>query len=542
LGGVEYILAENVLTFKPGADYQFILRNDVFWHDSESIDNPNTDENEIKQFNADDVIRTFEILSQVEDIDSTGSNAYTRALKQLQWEKVDPFTVRVCTRPLQEEVTTCDKAENNPIFSNFLELLSFKIIPEHLSGDITSQTLDTLDPQLYKNPVGTGKYEFDNVTDNSISLTLFNDHYNLSPLVSIEEIKFLYYKSLEDATSAVQNGEAHTLASISTQFQNSFADYKQIDLFESPVLYNQFWALYFNLRKRPDGSSIAPAFLQDVRVRRAISSSINRETIIKNALNSAGEEAIGPIPAISSYFNKNANWHTYNKIDSEALLDEAGWTLKPGKDIRTNDAGEKLSFSLYFVNSFDRQKVAESIRADLAEIGVEAVVNKSEQIAGETGNSEAEGWSLEDLNNQVLSPRLFDVILYGMNTFIDPDRYELYHSTQIDHPGLNIAGYSSSEETVEKRENRQAGESSIIRVPKVDKFLEQARSFDPEKNRIERKQRYDDVQLLIAEDVPAVYLYHPQFLYFANNAVKGINLQGVNSLEERFLHVDEWKL
>ncbi len=532
VGGVEYILADSIVTIRPGSFYQFNLRKDVYWHDKGRFRS--------EKFDADDVLKTFELLSSIDDQLET-QNAYTRALKQLQWRKIDDYTLVICTIPLDETRPPCIESDQRPIFSNFLELISFKIIPEHLSDDINTNNINTNEPELFRSPVGTGEFRLSSVSETTLLLTRNNKYYRMMNRdAQIEEIRFQLYRTINDAVSALRNGEVHSFASVSVEYVDSLREYPQIQQIKSPVLYTQFWGLYFNLRTRPDGAALGPESLTDINVRRAISAAINRNLIVSRALRGLGEESLGPIPKISYYFNKSTDWYTFNKVNVENLLDKAGWELRGRDQVRTNNKGEKLSLSLYFVDSFDRRAVAESIKADLAAVGIEVITNRKEQ----PGQNEAttEGWSLKEINEQILAPGLFDMILYGMNTFIDPDRYELYHSSQVVYPGLNISGYISSEQTVDVREDRKEGESSLVSVPKVDKFLEQARSFDPVKEKEARQDRYFEIQELIAKDAPLAYLYHPQFVYFVNNRMEGVSLEGVNSLEERFINIDNWKI
>jgi len=530
VGGVNFKLAESILTIKPGASYQFSLKENIEWHDGE-------------EFNADDVIRTFDILADVgSDEFQRNSNAYTRALQELHWEKIDRFTVLVCTKPVEESEDPCAIENTNPIFSNFLELVSFMIVPEHMSENVNQQTINSNEPELFRSPVGTGKFKIDDISNTSISLTAYENHPSYSEEQDIKRIVFEYYATGNEAASAVENSEVHGFASFSSQFVDEFVNYPQVNSYESPVLYNQFWALYFNLRTDLEGNPIAPAFLQDKSVREAISLSIDKERLIEDGLNEVGEVANGPIPDLSYYYNPDAGWLNYNRERAIKLLEEAGWKLNSETGVRQNENGDQLSFSLYYVNNLDRRRVVENIKSDLAAVGIDVVVDKNKQQTNLENQEDEEFWSLEELNNQILAPRLFDVVLYGMNTFIDPDRFELYHSSQIDYPGLNIAGYVSTEQTVDKNEDREEGESSLINVPKVDRFLEQARSFNPEENREERKDRYDEVQRLIAGDVPVIYLYHPQYTYFINERVTNVNLSNTYTLEERFRNINLWRL
>ncbi|MCA9381037.1 hypothetical protein KC678_02130 [Candidatus Dojkabacteria bacterium] len=534
VGGVQNILAKEIITLLPGANYEIELKKDVSWHDSVPGNN--------HTLSADDVIATFELYSSLSE--DSAANIYSKTMKQLQWVKVDDYTIRVCTKPNEETTQPCDVNPRitYPIFSNFLELISFNIVPKKQAQEINSSNVDTAEPSLYRNPVGTGLYKLKHSGENSITVEINKKHGLYSNNIDITSIRFEYFATLNDAISALQNAEIHSLATLSVEYKDRLKEYTQIEEHVSDVLYNQFWGLYFNLRKRPDETSIAPKFLQDVRVREAISSSINRDKITKQTLRGVGEEAYGPIPSISYFFNPDAGWNTYDVEKAKKLLDDAGWKIRSGNEFRTNSDGDVLRFSLYFVDNFDRSEVAKSIKADLAAIGVDAVINRQEQSGNQVSESNSESWTLQELNDQLLSPGLFDVILYGMQTFVDPDRYELYHSSQTRYPGLNIAGYVSTEQTVDKNDDRQEGESSVIQVPKVDRFLDLARSFNPEDDRDARKDRYDTIQELIASDAPVVYLYHPRYLYFTNKAISDVDLSNADSLEERFINIQNWEL
>lgn len=518
------ILAENVILIQAGADYQFDLRNNVKWHDG--VD-----------FTADDVIATFNLVSSLPE----STNTYVQTFKQLRWEKIDDYSVRVCTKTAAESENNCDSIKNKPIFSNFLELIAIKIIPEHKIQDINSVSVNTSTPELYRSPVGTGIFRFGGADDYSVKV-VYNDEYYLPDVPQFKTIQFKYYRTLQESVEAIQNGEAHSLASNSVEYLNELRYYSQINKNLSPVLYNQYWSLYFNLKKDPNGEYIGPSFLGDAAVRQAISSAINRDEVISNALQGVAEEALGPINIKSYYFNPNAKWYRYDIEKAKELLTVAGWTVKRGGQFRTNDAGEELQFSLYFVDTFDRRSVARTVKKDLEEIGVNVIIDRKEQPGQDSSENAPTGWSLEELSNQILAPRLFDVVLYGVDTFIDPDRYELFHSSQTEHPKLNISSYIGSALTVKPRENRQPGESSLVTLPKVDRLLEQARSFDPVAAREDRKNDYSEMQDLIAEDAPMVFLYHPKFIYYTHTTISNVNLTNVSNIEDRFRNIVDWEI
>ncbi|BCX14193.1 MAG: peptide ABC transporter substrate-binding protein [Candidatus Dojkabacteria bacterium] len=564
------VLVEEIIKFREGADYQFRLKKNVLWHDG-------------KEFNADDVVATFDLISSL-----NVSNPSIQAIKQLQWEKIDDYNLRICTK--NENNNFCNAGSDSPIFSNFLELIGVKILPKHKISDINSQTINTNQPSLFRTPIGTGKYKFAGASSNSTKLEYFDLHHDKTSSPTIKKIEFKFFKTLDDAIIALKNSEINSLPTISVEYLNDIKKYKYIETNLSEMIDQQYWGLYFNLRKDPNGRAVSKEFLQDVEIRKAISFAINREAIIQNSLLGAGKIALGPISFRSDFFNfaslwlgenqervqeilsqenfkydgnltfeenkelannilrKNGInvdiegvWLEYNPNFASKILDETDWKLLPGNEYRVRN-GEIMEFNLYFVDSFDRKNIAQAIKNDLKRVGIKVNIDRREHPGQENDEDAPAGWTLEELNNQVLAPRLFDVILYGMETFVDPDRYELFHSSQQTHPGLNISGYTGTVESVQvlSLQDRQNSDDALARVPKVDRILDETRSFDPVLAKNRRKEEYNEFQNLLIRDFPVVFLYHPKFIYFTNK-VQNIDLSRATSLEERFLNIHKWE-
>ena len=114
---------------------------------------------------------------------------------------------------------------------------------------------------------------------------------------------------------------------------------------------------------------------------------------------------------------------------------------------------------------------------------------------------------------------------------IDPDRYELFHSSQKSHPGLNISSY------VSESKRTQVVEGKTVKVPAVDDDLNDARRLVDEKT---RKKKYEDFQAIIAEEVPVVFLFHPEDVYIVNKRITNISLKGNNAIEKRFTNITDW--
>lgn len=125
--------------------------------------------------------------------------------------------------------------------------------------------------------------------------------------------------------------------------------------------------------------------------------------------------------------------------------------------------------------------------------------------------------SLDSLG-KVLEERDFEAILLGQEVRQDPDRYTLWHSTQTEPPGLNFTG---------------------LKQVRIDRALEEGRkTSDPE----ERKEHYYHFQEVLAEEVPAIFLYRPVFVYGVKRGIMGVDLRKTFTIADRFWNFEQWKL
>jgi peptide/nickel transport system substrate-binding protein len=125
-------------------------------------------------------------------------------------------------------------------------------------------------------------------------------------------------------------------------------------------------------------------------------------------------------------------------------------------------------------------------------------------------------FEIADLSQNVIRPRKYDTLLFGEVVGRDPDPFAFWHSSQRNDPGLNIALYTSR---------------------KVDKILEEARSsISP----AIRKEKYEEFQGEIAQDVPAIFLYSPYYIYFIPKALEGFDTRHIVIPAERFTNISKW--
>jgi peptide/nickel transport system substrate-binding protein len=159
----------------------------------------------------------------------------------------------------------------------------------------------------------------------------------------------------------------------------------------------------------------------------------------------------------------------YDPQKARQLLAEVGWKDTNGDGILEKD-GKPFRFKL-ITNSGNetRRDVGVLAQRQLREIGIDVTFEFYE-------------WSV--FLKDFINARHFDACILGWGLSVDPDAYEIWHSSQIEK-GFNFVSY---------------------RNPEVDRLWEQGRrEYDIEK----RKEIYWQIHKLIAEDQPYTFLYVP---------------------------------
>ena len=129
-----------------------------------------------------------------------------------------------------------------------------------------------------------------------------------------------------------------------------------------PILFTT--GLVFNVSKPP---------FDDVRIRRAISASIDRERIVRAALAGYGRAAAGPVPPESPLSLRGSTAPNTRLADS--LLDAAGWIRQ--RDKRRAKNGRPFEFDLLTVGSGDNA-LEQLVQADLGERGIRVNIRQTE--------------------------------------------------------------------------------------------------------------------------------------------------------------------
>ena len=345
---------------------------------------------------------------------------------------------------------------------------SLHILPKHIL-----ENEDINNTFFSRNPIGSSYYKLDNwISGQQVTLKANEKSISGPPL-----IKKLISRIIPDTSSQFLELTADNIDLMNInpiQYQRVFPAKKdlqrKIDLYKE--LGNGYTYLGFNLRKAP---------FNDIKVRQALNYAIDKEEIIKGVLLGLGESISSPYKPGTRWNNPNLNPYPYNPKKALKLLNEAGY-IKNSKGALMKD-GKPLKFEIITNQNKQREMTAVLIQRRLQEIGVEVSIRVIE-------------WA--SFVNRFIKTGDFDVVVLGWSLSLDPDQYNIWHSSQQGPGQFNFLGYSNKN---------------------VDKLLEVGRK---ELNLLKREKIYHEFSKYLLEDSPIIYLYAGYSLSAVHKRVKGI--------------------
>jgi peptide/nickel transport system substrate-binding protein len=246
---------------------------------------------------------------------------------------------------------------------------------------------------------------------------------------------------------------------------------KNLNLYKE--LGNSYTYLGFNLKHKP---------FDDIRVRKAINYAIDKQEIIDGVYLGLGINIASPYKPGTRWSNPNLKPYAYDPSKARALLKDAGFEDSNGDGILERD-GKPFAFEIITNQNKEREKSAVIIQRRLKEIGIDVKIRAIE-------------WA--SFISRFINTGDFDVVILGWGLGLDPDQYNIWHSSQQAPGQFNFVGYNN---------------------PTVDRLLEQGRTeFDPDK----RMKIYHQFAETLLADSPIVYLSAGYGLTAIHKRVQGI--------------------
>ncbi len=373
----------------------FHLRPGVKFHDG-------------RPFGAKDVKFTYEAIMTPKNISPRLSDY--EPVKEL--EVIDPLTVRVVYKRL---------------YSPALGTWAMGILPEHLLNDEIlrkeavqagkkPEQFSMRDSAFNRHPIGCGPFVFKEwKPDQFIALNRYDDYWEGPP-----NYRQYFFRIVPDPLTQEMEFYAGTVDAYDVRPH-------QVERFKHDSSYQSFSGLSFgytyigyNMRREP---------FNDRRVRVALGMAIDADKIIQYVLFGQGERITGPFPKQTDYYNSAVKPIPYDPQGALKLLEEAGW--KKNKDGWLEKNGKRLQFTLITNNGNELRKAILTVAQDeWRKIGIDVRTDLLE-------------WAV--FIQQRVDKADFDAIVLGWSMGIEPDLFQIWHSSQTNPFQLNFVGFKNEE-------------------------------------------------------------------------------------------------
>lgn len=383
-------------------------------------------------------------------------------------------------------------------YSPFLENTTLGILPKHIWNNATA---DEFPFSLYNtNPIGSGPYKISKIERNSSGIPT---HYELSAFTRyalgepyISTINFNFYQNEKSLSDAYRAKEIDSTSALSPQ---NLVDLKNKDDQTEKISLPRIFGVFFNQNQNK-------VFLNK-EVRQALNLTVDKDRIISEALGGYGEKINSPLPnGILPETEKNiTNYNQTERMEqAKNLLTKAGWQFNATSSIWEKKISKKetqqLIFTISTSNTTDLKKVADILKENWAQLGAKVEIQTFDQ---------------SDLNQNVINQRKYDALLFGEIVGRSLDLFAFWHSSQR-LTGYNVAMYTNS---------------------KADKLLEEARQIS---DKTERLKKYALFETEINNNLPAVFIYSPEFIYILPPKILGFHSGLINNRSERFEEIYKW--
>ncbi len=321
-----------------GATYVFHLRKDIPFQTTDWF-------TPTRKLNADDVVfsfrRIFDAQSPYHEVNGGNypyfdSLDFVRSVESVK--KLDEYTVEI-------RLTKPDASFLWHMATHYAPVLSSEY------ADLLTQRGEQ--EQIDRLPIGTGPYRLSEYKAGQFIRLARNDAY-WKGMPRMPQVVIDLGAGGTGRLSKLLTGECDVLAYPAASQLSILRDDPRLRLTQRPGMNIAYLA--FNTRKPP---------LNDLRVRQAISLSINNPRLMQSIYYGSAETATSLLPRASWAYDREAQISEYNPQKAKELLKAAGI--------------DKLNLHLWVPNASQAYnpsplKMAELIQADLAQIGIKVTI------------------------------------------------------------------------------------------------------------------------------------------------------------------------
>ena len=506
-GETEPALAESWTVSEDKLKVIFTLRKNLKWSDGEPI-------------TADDVVFSFNQLYFNEEIPTSAKDT----LRIGQSQKLP--TVKKLN-DLQIEFTLPEP------FAPFFSSVGQGILPEHIlrktvenrnqDGNLiflSTWAVDTPPSAI----VASSAYKLKEYTTNQRIIFEANPYYwkkgaDGETLPHIQKVVWEIVESQDTSLLQFRSGGLDSIG-VSPEY---FSLLKKEEDRGDYTIYNggaQYGTVYisFNLNKgsrndKPLVDPIKSKWFNNVKFRQAVAYGLDRQRMINNIYRGLGEPQTSPISVQSPFYYDGLQGYEYNPEKAKKLLISAGFTYNDQGQLFDQD-GNRVSFVLNTnAGNKTRESMGSQIKEDLRKIGIQV---------------DFKPLAFNVLVNNLSNSLEWECILLGLTGGNEPNGgANIWFTDGNLHMFNQDAGPGQT-----PLEGRVIApwEEEIAQL-----FIDGARELDFEK----RKAIYAEIQTLVEEKVPFIYLVNPLALSAVRNRVQPIEF---SALGGAFWNLEELKI
>lgn len=549
---IVYDLAKEIKTEDDGKTYNITLKDNILWSDGIPL-------------TAEDIIFTIETIQ----------NPDVKSPLRGSWLGVEVEK--------KSDTELVFKLKNS--YAPFLENLTLKILPKHIWQDTQASNF-VLSPLNLK-PIGSGPYKLKILGKNSseeityLTLEPNQKHYGNGPF--IQEI---YFKIFENQESMVEAAKRKEIDGFAVSAPENYDFLTKLGFEKHTLTLPRYFAIFFNPKQSKT--------LAEQEVRQALNLATDKKEILEKIILNQGVIVDSPILPEIYDFAKPSKTYQFDLEKAKTILEENGFILNEN-GIREKTVKKELAFQFKNnlklgsqgtdvtqlqkclakdpdiypngeVSGYFGQKTKEAVikfqekykKEILTPSGLttgtgevlKSTINQLNKICFENpeekillqfslatvdqpiltnvANLLKEQWKklgveieiktfdVSPLETEVIQKRDYDAVLFGEISGLIIDPLPFWHSSQKEDPGLNLAGFDNKE---------------------CDKLLEAARqNLDNE----ERKKELENFQNILIENTPAVFLYNPNYFYFVDDKIQGLNAKIIVDPSKRFEEIENW--
>ncbi|MDP2651842.1 MAG: peptide ABC transporter substrate-binding protein, partial [bacterium] len=292
-------------------------------------------------------------------------------------------------------------------YTPFLELTTLGILPFHLWQKISDEQFPFSD--LETNPVGAGPFKIVKVSRDASgliqSVSLSANPYYVLGRPYLDGIRFNFYSRTEDLANALESGAIESAYDVSTKSALT-APYARV--------FGMFW--------NPSEKQVYAR----IEVRKALSLAIDRQTIVDTVLGGYATAIMGPVPPGGTVRQAPVPQPEDPTAAAAQVLQSAGWSYDGTQHMWKNTSAKQVldNITIRTSNVPELKNVASAVKTDWEKLGISVTIELYEP---------------GDLSQNVIRPRKYEVLLYGMVIGRDQDLYAFWDSQERNDPGLNIA-------------------------------------------------------------------------------------------------------